>query len=155
MQGAHGRETVTEVKRDRRTFLLYLWVHEPGLFEHVYLLNRFLRHFLEFPVELELLSLHPRRQIRRNTFKEQVPDLPLAEHEGPSRFVPQTPVLAHVELDVKVHTLEWRVAFAKLDVFIPHSGDEEWAMHDFADSPDDFPLVCCIWYVADLYFHRV
>ena len=80
-------------------------------------------------------------------------DFLLAEQEDPSRLVPQTPVFAHVQVNIEVHTFEWHVAFDELDVFVSHGIDEEWAVDDGADSSDDFPLVRSIWDVADLDFH--
>ena len=155
MQGSHGRITVTKVKRGRLAFLLHPWIDEPGLFEHVHFLDRVHRHIPCFPVKLELLSSYPHRHIGGDMLKEQATDFLFREEESPSRLVPQTPVFAHVELNIEVHTFEWYVAFDELDIFVLHCVDKGVAMNDRADSPDDLPPVRLLWDVAYLDFHWV
>ena len=106
------------------------------------------------PIKLDLLSLHPCGEIGRNTSKEPLTDDPMTQQEGPSCLVPHTPVLAHVEINIKVHALEWHVASDELYVgIISNFLDKGLMVHDVADSPDDFPLIRCVWDVADLDFH--
>lgn len=79
----------------------------------------------------------------------------LTEEEDPSRLVPQTPVFAHVEFDIEVHTFERHIAFNELNVFVSHGIDEGLAVDNGANSPDNLPLVGRVWDVADLDFHLV
>lgn len=153
MQGAHGSETVAKVKRGRFAFLLHRRVDEPSLLEDGRPNGLILGQIPILPMKLELLPLHPRGQIGSGTFKKQVTNLLRTQQEGPSRLVPHAPVLAHVKLDIKVHAVEWHVAFDELNVFFSHVLDEGLMVHDGADSPDDFPLVCRVRDVTDLDLH--
>jgi len=155
MQSADGSETVAKVRRDCVAFLSHRWVNEPSLLEHFRLLKLFRGHFAVLSMKLELLPLNPRGQVGSDAFEEHFTNVRKTKQEGPSRLVPHTPVQAHVEVNIKVHTLEWHVAFDELDVGISHSLGEGVVVHDGADSPDDFPLVSSVWDVADLDFHEV
>jgi len=155
MQGADSSETVAKVGRGRVTFLLHLWVNEPSLLEHKRSIDTVLSHSPSLPMKLELLPLYSHRQISSRTLEESITDFPKTQQEGPSRLVPDTPVLAHVEINIKVHTIKWHVAFDEFDIGLSQFLDEGGVVYDRADSPDDFPLVRCVWDVADLDFHEV
>lgn len=160
MQSAHGSKTIAKVIRDLVALLLHRRVNEPSLFEQICHLLDPLPVLARNPsprlhMKLDLLSLYPRGEIGRDTIEEQFSNSPMTQQESRSRLVPHTSVLAHVEINIEVHTLEWHVAFNELDAIVSHLLDEGLVVHDGTDSPNDFPFVRCVRDVADLDLHEV